>query len=141
VAIAECAGGFVAREAKAWLPSAASRAGVSGSGDLANRLLTHAIRAADPAFAIRKPWIIRRLAPDCSRIELDDLPGERDERKLLRAMGWETANMQGCGGARRKAIARDLSARKADWLLDAAGAMVDDTVQDWRVWKRQGRTV
>jgi hypothetical protein len=56
-------------------------------------------------------------------------------------MGWETANMQGCGGARRKAIVHDLSARKADWLLDAAGAMLDDTMQDWRVWKRQGRTV
>jgi hypothetical protein len=141
VAIADCTGGLVAREVKSWLPSAASRAGVSGSGDIADRLLAQSVRAADPAFAIRRPWIVRRLAPDCSRIELDDLPKERDERKLLRAMGWETANMQGCGGTRRTAIARDLSARKAGWLLEAAGAMVDATVEDWRAWKRQRKTV
>jgi hypothetical protein len=141
VAIAECAGGYIAREAKAWLPSAANRAGVSGSGDIGNRLLERSIRAADPAFAIRRPWIVRRLAPDCSRIELDDLPRERDERKLLHAMGWETANMQGCGGAHRTAIVRDLSARKADWLLDAAAVMVDATEEDWRAWKRQRRIV
>lgn len=141
VAIGDCSGGLVAREAKAWVPSAATRAGVSGSRGLADRLLAHAIRAADPAFVIRRFWVVRRLAPDCSRIELDELPRTRDERKLLRAMGWETANMHACGGTRRTAIVRDLSARKAGWLLDAAGAMVEATVEDWRAWKRKGRTV
>jgi hypothetical protein len=138
VGIADLAGGLVAREAKAWLPSAATRSRGSGA-DVAARLLPQVIRAADPGFAIRRPWIIRRLAPDCSKIEIDDLPRKRDERRLLRAMGWETANVHGYSSARRTGIARDLSARKTGWLLQAASAMADATVDDWRVWKRQGR--
>jgi hypothetical protein len=38
--------------------------------------LPRVVRAVDPGFAIRRPWIIRRLAPDCSKIEVDDLPGK-----------------------------------------------------------------
>src|SRR5204863_2076718 len=69
VAIGESAGGLVAREAKAWAPSAASRlGGALVGGDVASRLLPQVIRAVDPAFAIRRPWIVRRLAPDCSKI-------------------------------------------------------------------------
>jgi len=140
VAIAESVGGLVAREAKAWAPSAATRLRVSDGAQAASRLLPLVIRAVDPGFAIRRPWIIRRLAPDCSKIEVDDLPGKRDEQKLLRAMGWETANVHGYDRARRTAIARDLSRRKSSWLLEAARAMVHATVEDWRLWKRQGRS-
>jgi hypothetical protein len=134
VAIAEWAGGFIAREAKAWLPSAARWAKVSPRADMAGALLAQAVRAADPFFAVRKPWILRRLAPDCSRIDLADLPKKRDERKLLRAMGWETANMH--GRAARRTVARDLSTRKSRWLQRAAAEMLDATLEDWRAWKR-----
>ena len=134
VATAEWAGGLMAREAKAWVPSAALWAGATDDGDAGDRLLAQAIRDADPCFALRKPWIVRRLAPDCSRIDLVDLPAKRDERRLLRAMGWETANMHGRGA--RVRIARDLASRKSRWLLRAAGEMVDATVSDWRAWKR-----
>lgn len=134
VATAEWAGGVIAREAKAWVPSAALWAGATPNGDAADALLSQAIRAADPCFAVRRPWIVRRLAPDCSRINLVDLPAKRDERKLLRAMGWETANMH--GRAARRAIVRDLTSRKSRWLLRAAGEMIDATIADWRAWKR-----
>ena len=140
VAIADCAGGLVAREAKAWVPSAAARSAGSARRGVGDRLLSQVIRAADPGFAIRRPWIIRRLAPDCSKIELDEMPRRRDEWRLLRAMGWETANVHGYSGLRRAAIARHLSARKDGWLLEAAGAMAAATIEDWRVWKRQGRS-
>ncbi len=134
VAIAEWAGGLIAREAKAWVPSAALWAKVSPRADAAAALLAQAIRAADPCFSVRKPWILRRLAPECSRIDLADLPKKRDEQKLLRAMGWETANMHGRGA--RRAVLRDLSARKSRWLERAAGDMLDATLEDWRAWKR-----
>ena len=137
VATAEWAGGVVAREAKAWVPSGALWAGATRRGDVADALLAQAIRASDSCFTVRKPWIVRRLAPDCSRIELADLPEKRDERKLLRAMGWETANMHGMAACRR--IARDLAARKGRWLLRAAGEMMDATIADWRVWKKVSR--
>ncbi len=133
VAIADSAGGLVAREAKAWVPSAARWAKTSPRADMAGALLAQAIRAADPFFAVRKPWILRRLAPDCSRIDLAELPKKRDERKLLRAMGWETANIH--GRAARRAVARDLSTRKSRWLQRAAVEMLDATLEDWRAWK------
>ena len=103
-------------------------------------MLLEIIRAEDPGFAIRKPWIIRRLAPDCSKIELDDMPRRRDEWRLLRGMGAETANVHGHSRLRRAAIARHLSARKGGWLLEAAEAMAVATIEDWRLWKRQGRS-
>jgi uncharacterized protein DUF2252 len=134
LALADWAGGLVAREAKAWLPSAAVWAGVTARGDVAPRLLAQAARAADPCYRIRIPWIVRRLAPDCSKIEMSDLPAKRDELRLLRAMGWETANMH--TGLARSAVKRDLSSRRRRWLLDAAGDMVDATVADWREWQR-----
>jgi hypothetical protein len=139
VGIAESAGGLVAREAKAWAPPVATRSRASAPANVASRLLPQIIRAVDPGFAVRRPWIIRRLAPDCSKIEIGDLPRKRHERKLLRAMGWETANVHGYSSARRTAIARDLSSRRDGWLLAAANEMTDDTVDDWRVWKRHGR--
>jgi hypothetical protein len=140
VAIAHCDGGLVAREAKGWVPPAAARSAGSVRREAGYRLLAQVIRAADPGFAIRKPWIIRRLAPDCSKIELDEMPRRRDEWRLLRAMGAETANVHGHSGLRRAAIARHLSARKDGWLLEAADAMAVATIEDWRLWKRQGRS-
>lgn len=134
VAIGDWSGGLLAREAKALVPSAAVWAGLTKARNVAQRLLAQAVRAPDVCFRICDPWIVRRLAPDCSRIELQDLQKKRDERRLLRAMGWETANMHG-GAARRTVILRDLSGRKPRWLERAAGDMVDATIDDWRRWR------
>src|SRR5438128_11264483 len=55
--------------------------------------MSHAVRALDPFVQVRGRWIVRRLSPHCLRIELDELPKNRDECRLLFAMGWETANI------------------------------------------------
>jgi hypothetical protein len=47
----------------------------------------HVIRCRDPFLGVRKRWLIRRLAPDCWRIELSALPKERHQVRLLHAMG------------------------------------------------------
>ena len=135
VAITEGDEGPIAREAKALLPSAAAWA----RDDTHPRIhiagvLAHAVRAADPSFVITGRWMIRRLAPDCARIELADLPAARDERKLLHAMGWETANVH--LGSHRRKIARHLGAQKSRWLEHAADAMAAATVEDWRAFRR-----
>ncbi len=138
VALAEWRGGLVAREAKALVPSAALwvRGQVSKTSQCA-ALLQRAVRAPDPYFGVRGSWIIRRLAPDCTRIELDALPKERDEVKLLKAMGWETANLH--LGTARDSIARDLTRRPARWLARGATAMANVVVRDWRDWRREHR--
>lgn len=143
VALAEWTGGRVAREAKAWLPSAAARKrssereaspGAEARGALARRLLADAVRAPDPFLAFTGGWIVRRLAPDCARIEIEDMPRERDENKLLRAMGWETANFHVVQQA--KQVRADLRSRPKRWLERAAAEMAEAIERDWECWRR-----
>jgi len=138
VALAEWRGARIAREAKAELVSACVWA---GGGPRLRRvyyqeLLDEAVRCPDPFVYLRGRWIVRRLAPDCSRIELTSLPKERDESRLLHAMGWETANVHLASKPAAKAIARDVRKRRADWLHAAGAQMVHDVTADFREWKR-----
>jgi hypothetical protein len=137
VALADWGGARIAREAKAWLPSAVVWATGRASAAAGEALLRRAVRVPDPFFAITDRWIVRRLAPDCSRIELDDLPQRRDEEKLLRAMGWETANLH--LGSRRAGIGADLRARPRRWLEEAATRMADVVEKEWLAWTRRRR--
>jgi uncharacterized protein (DUF2252 family) len=135
VALADWGGALIAREAKAFAPPAAAWAWKrSPTMDEARRLLRAAERVEDPYFSIRERWVVRRLAPDCARVELADLPRKRDEKNLLRAMGWETGNLHLASGARR--ILNDLHRRPHSWLQRAAGAMASAIYTDWRHWKR-----
>jgi len=80
-------------------------------------------------------WIVRRLAPDCSRVELASMPKERDEARLLHSMGFETANVH--LGTRRaaKAILKDFKKRPHLWLHRASADMVKATTEDWERWR------
>jgi hypothetical protein len=126
VAIGEWSGGFVAREAKAFLGSEAAAA----------QVINCTTRASDPYLSIVDGWVVRRLAPDCSRIELTDLPRRRDERRLLRAMGFETASIHASSGAARR-VHHDLAGRGRRWLERAADAMAESTIEDWKDWKHK----
>jgi Uncharacterized protein conserved in bacteria (DUF2252) len=135
VALAQWNGGNIAREAKALAPSAcvwASRGKVAPPQY--ERIVQQAIRCPDPFLQTRKGWVVRRLAPDCSRVELATLPKGRDEYKLLEAMGRETANVH--LGSRRavEKVKRDLSKQPQGWLHEAAKKMVQATTRDWHEW-------
>jgi len=77
---------------------------------------------------------VRRLSPYCSRIELVSLPRQRDEYRLLNAMGWETANVHLGSRAAVKAVLRDLDKRPPAWLRSAAKAMAKVSIKDWEEW-------
>jgi len=135
VAIAEWRGGSVAREAKALAPSACVWA-AQGKGTATIRyqeIVDCAVRCRDPFVRFEKRWIVRRLAPDCSRIELSALPKERDETRLLHAMGWETANVH-LGSAKARALAADLKARPRGWLYRAAQQMEKAVLADFTAY-------
>ncbi|HXO27662.1 MAG TPA: DUF2252 family protein, partial [Thermoanaerobaculia bacterium] len=137
VAIAEWRGGRVAREAKALAPSAAVWA-FGGEGQtrvLYQNILDQSVRSIDPWVKVRRRWIVRRLAPDCSRIELSELPEEREETRLLRAMGWETANVH-LGSRSAHALLVDLAERQGDWLHEAAKKMLAAVTEDWEAWRQ-----
>ena len=141
VALAEWHGSMIAREAKALAPSACFwAAGGRGSARIRYQdVLEAAVRCRDPFVRLQRRWIVRRLAPDCSRIELEALPAERDELRLLRAMGWETANVH-LGSARPRALKTDLARRSRNWLRRAAGLMQDAVIEDWEAWRLSRRS-
>ncbi len=133
-ALAHWRGGTIAREAKPLTASAWWWMHEKPRPVQYSRIISRAVRVADPFLHVREEWIVRRLAPDCSRIELRHLEGVRDECKLLRMLGWETANVH-LGTARAaQGILRDLKTRKANWLVTASLAMRDRTERDWREW-------
>jgi hypothetical protein len=137
-AIADWRGGCVAREVKALVPSAAAWAQIGSyrSEVLYQTILDGAARCPDPTVQVRENWLVRRLAPDCIKIELSDLARSRDMRRLLEAMGKETANihigMEGAGSL----INQDWRARPTNWLHKAAKKMAEITNQEWEEWRK-----
>lgn len=136
VALVQWAGGTIAREAKALLPSASLWArGKSGTHSDYATILAHSVRCPDPFVRILDQWILRRLAPDCTRIELAELGTADSLIHLIRAMGFETANIHlGTKGA-AAAILKDLKRRSEDWLMEASRTMGRATREDWDEWR------
>jgi uncharacterized protein (DUF2252 family) len=129
-------GGMVAREAKAALPSAAVWAANRRNEKLYyDKILKHSVRASDPFVAIDNGWILRRLAPHCSRIDISDFPRRRDERLILWAMGFEMANIHLGTRPAIASIRRELRRRQKNWLHDAASVMAGVTLKEWKLWR------
>lgn len=139
VAIAEWNGGRIAREAKALVSSAYYWAVNNGgpSEILYQTIITRAVRCPDPFVQLRGRWIVRRLSPHCSRIELSTLKAVKAETRLLEAMGYETANIHLGRSSSRKLILAHLK-KKAKWLHEATEVMLGAVRDDWKNWKKRG---
>jgi hypothetical protein len=137
LALAEWDGAHVAREAKQLTPSAWiwSR-GLHTSEILSRKLVESAVRTVDPHVHFTEHWLVRRLAPDCCHIEIQTLPAERDEERLLYCMGWEIANIHLGSPKAIRAVKLDLARRKGRWLHKAAKTMMKATLEDWKLWRR-----
>jgi len=147
VAIADWHGGRIAREAKALVPSSSHWAQTLANSErkdegpaeiLYQTIINRAVRCPDHFVQLRGRWIVRRLAPDCSRIELASLRVPDTELRLLHAMGWETANIHLGTPSARKLILRHIARQKGKWLHHAAEVMLEATRSDWDVWKNKG---
>jgi hypothetical protein len=137
VAISSARGAFIAREAKAIRPSASAWHNSDSSGAVYGpKLIKSSLRVPDPFVRFHDRWLVRRLAPDCSRIELISLAEERDEARLLYSMGWETANMHFGSPQAIPQIKRDLAQRKSRWLHKASKEMCKATLKDWEDWRK-----
>ena len=135
--IYEWRGGYIAREAKARAPSAWTWANDGSVKDNATALpliWKRAVRCQDPYLRVTRRWIVKRLGPDCSRIDLASLPKLRQETAMLRAMGWETANIH-AGSANVAEIRRHLHHLDRNWLADASAAMVHAIRKAFREWQ------
>jgi hypothetical protein len=145
VALADWHGGHIAREAKALVPSSSCWVQSLGAKKqegpaeiLYQTIINRAVRCPDPFVKLRGRWIVRRLGPYCSRVELASLRGPDTELRLLHAMGWETANIHLGTPSARKAIMHHLNKQKGKWLHHAAEAMLQTVRADWDVWRKRG---
>ncbi len=139
-AIADWKGGRIAIEAKALAPSAAVFADGSSSTVIHyQNLIERMQRCPDPFIKIVDGWLGRRLSPDCSKIDLTSLPSVRNERLLLRSMGFETANAHLATPDQRKPILKDLATRARRWLVKAAEAMSTKTRKRQKDWAKHWR--
>jgi hypothetical protein len=140
VAMAEWKGGRIAREAKALVSSSCYWAHEYGGPHeiLYQSIISRAVRCLDPFVQLRGRWIVRRLSPHCSRIELSDVKAQLKELRLLHAMGWEMANIHLGTRNARKSIVRHLEKQKSKWLHKATQQMLDAVREDWKVWKKDG---
>jgi len=137
VAVGQWRGGSAAREAKeltesAWMFAHPKR---GKPVVLYQEAIDRSIRCPDPFVKLRGRWIVRRLAPDCSRVELSSLPAKHDAARLLNSMGFETANSH-LGSREASVLLKDLNGRKANWLQAAALAMVESVRRDWEDWRK-----
>jgi len=145
VAIADWRGGRIAREAKALVPSSSHWAqrieadkNCGPAEILYQTIINRAVRCPDHFVQLRGRWIVRRLGPHCSRIELSTLKVQGKELRLIRAMGWETANIHLGTRTARKPILRHMQKQKARWLHRATEEMLSAVRDDWKAWKKDG---
>jgi hypothetical protein len=137
-AIAEWKGGPIAREAKALTCSSAAWALSNFTGPFYEDIISNAVRSEDPCLKVHGSWVVRRLSPDCRRLELASLSRTKDEEWLLHAMGLETANVHlGTRGARRS-IMRHLNHAPKGWLRKSALVMKDKLEHDLSRWNKNG---
>lgn len=135
VALLDYHGGEICREAKKLAPSACLWARQRRENSQHTmKLLKRAKRVPDPIYQVKDKWLVRRLAPHCSKIEVAHLPKKRDELELLRAMGFETANIH-LGSLEAFDIRRVTRKKWKRELRRAVENMTEITLEDWRVWK------
>jgi Uncharacterized protein conserved in bacteria (DUF2252) len=137
VALATLGGGHVAREAKGTAPSAAAfAAGLKPrtAPRYADSILAAAQYTSDPYLHIEQKWTVRRLAADCSRIELAALPEIRDEKHLFHAMGAATATAH-LISVKPRVLEAALASLAPDWLPQAARRMRKVLVRAWQDWR------
>jgi hypothetical protein len=135
-------GGKIAREAKSVVPSAVVWAANQRAGK-GNPWLMKTVRAAirceDPFYDVRRGWLVRRLAPDCSRIDIEELVQHEDMASLLRCMGRETANIHLGTSKARKRIRTALKHLPKRWLLDSTLKLHRATLKDFDAFKKAGK--
>lgn len=139
---AEWRGGHVLREAKALVPSAWEWAhDVRNSKSRFLDLARGEFRAPDPLLHVRDSFIVRRIAPDSRKVELDRSPDVRLTPKLLDAMGFDLGAIHAATTSKNAAVRKDFDSRPPDWLYEAAKTAAAAVEKDFAAWTsyRPGR--
>jgi len=134
LAIAQWRGGRIVREAKALVPSAWGWThGMQPRPADVLTLVQGGARAPDPFFDVDGRWILRRIAADSRKIDARRLD-ERDQRRLLHAMGRDIGAVHAMTEGAAGAIASHLETLPSSWLhrtAKDAAAVVKHDYADW----------
>ena len=133
--IAECDGGLVVREAKAYVPSAWTWAHAKKVSPLSvvHRLGVWVVQVAGPSPACKAGFVIRRVAPDARKIQLVDVQGQSRSAQFLTAMGADLAAVH-AADPRSSKVLEDLKTRAGTWLLRAVQAAKRHTEDDFAAY-------
>jgi hypothetical protein len=136
IGVAEWQGAPVVRELKVVFPSAWTLARGRGSQAIrCEEIANGRYRAKDPWYRLQDRIVVRRLSPNNRKIEAEKGGVSLITPDLLQAMGLELANVHLGTASRGDAIARDLKARKRDWLLANAKQAATALARDHEDWK------
>lgn len=127
-----------ARETKELMASAVvwAAGGKSSLEHYYPEIISKAVRSPDPFLRLFENWVVRRLSPDYTRVELDQID-KSDLNIILYSMGWETANIHiGSGKDAVKKVRKDLKKREDNWLGKASQTMLEPTAQDFADWQK-----
>jgi hypothetical protein len=90
--------------------------------------------APDPMLLVSGNWQGRRLAPDCVKLTLADY-GHGEERHLVHAMGFETANVhQRSSGPAVDAVCRHATTLDEAHFRHVVEQLADQVASDRHVW-------
>ncbi len=100
-------------------------------------------RSPDPVYRAEGGIVVRRLAPDYGKFEIDKKGEPVLAPEILRAMARDLANVHlGTGNetALRDAITADLKARKSGWLVHDTAKAAAAVEQEWRSYAAGSKT-
>lgn len=133
--------GIVLRETKAVIPSACVFLGQGKAiRNAYGKILDSAVRVQDPIFGVFGRWVVRRLAFDSSRVEVESLKTLQEASGFFHAMGFEIANLH-LSDPEASAILphlRKQNRKNPHWLLKAAGEMYKLTKSDFADYLETG---
>ncbi|MDW6025753.1 DUF2252 family protein [Mesorhizobium sp. BAC0120] len=137
LAIGQWHGGFVAREAKAMVPSAWCWAGNASNATYTSLdLATARYRSPDPFMISRSGYMIRRLAADSQKLDADDALVRSDTADWFAGMGYDLASIHSAGRVSPDQVATDLRRRGDKWLSTGAELAVEQVKRDFHVWQK-----
>lgn len=138
VAVGKTADGPAARELKELSPPAGVWLGLPHVE--APRPTSGPSWTVDPLLIVNGRWQCRRLAPDCVKLDLADY-GHGEERHLLKAMGFEAANVHQRSQPGRVAAVRAHAETLSDGtfrgLVERLAADVEQDRHDWHAHFRR----
>jgi uncharacterized protein (DUF2252 family) len=121
-------------EVKYLVPSAGSWVSLAPKQPSRQTIIKRAVREQDPMLRVQGHWLGRRLGPDAVRIGMDGIAEEKDQRQLLHAMGFETANVHLGDTKSCQGVISHLKNQKSGWLMDAADLAVQQVMKDFAEW-------